>query len=78
MNIFFLDSDPQKAAQYQCDKHVVKFELGKYWMTEPPKCMPEEFKVDGLVESYRNYYRLGKKNTIQYRWTKREIPEWFQ
>jgi len=27
MNIFFLDSDPKKAAQYQCDKHVVKMIL---------------------------------------------------
>lgn len=24
MNIFYLDSDPQLAAQYQCNKHVVK------------------------------------------------------
>ena len=24
MNIFVLDKDPVKAAQYQCDKHVVK------------------------------------------------------
>jgi hypothetical protein len=24
LNIFFLDPDPIKAAQYQCDKHVVK------------------------------------------------------
>ena len=24
MNIFYLDDDPYKAAEYQCDKHVVK------------------------------------------------------
>jgi len=24
MNIFFLDQDPYKAAEYLCDKHVVK------------------------------------------------------
>ena len=24
MNIFYLDSDPQKCAEYHCDKHVVK------------------------------------------------------
>ena len=27
MNIFFLDRDPVKAAQYHCDKHVVKMIL---------------------------------------------------
>ena len=27
MNIFVLDNDPFKAAEYQCDKHVVKMVL---------------------------------------------------
>ena len=27
MNIFFLDSDPEKCAEYHCDKHVVKMLL---------------------------------------------------
>jgi hypothetical protein len=27
MNIFFLDIDPKKSAQYHCDKHVVKMIL---------------------------------------------------
>lgn len=27
MNIFYLDPDPKKAAQYHCDKHVVKMIL---------------------------------------------------
>jgi len=27
MNIFYLDKDPVKAAQYSCDKHVVKMIL---------------------------------------------------
>ena len=27
MNIFMLDKDPVKAAQYHCDKHVVKMIL---------------------------------------------------
>ena len=27
MNIFFLDVDPKKSAQYHCDKHVVKMIL---------------------------------------------------
>jgi hypothetical protein len=27
MNIFYLDKDPIKAAEYSCDKHVVKMIL---------------------------------------------------
>lgn len=27
MNIFYLDSDPKKCAQYHCDKHVIKMIL---------------------------------------------------
>ena len=27
MNIFYLDKDPVKAAEYSCDKHVVKMIL---------------------------------------------------
>jgi hypothetical protein len=38
------------------------------------KAMPEEFKVDCSVESYRNYYRFGKSELHQ--WTKRTKPEW--
>lgn len=36
--------------------------------------MPDEFKVEDPVESYRNYY-MSKKSFCN--WTKRDIPEWF-
>lgn len=42
MNIFFLDKNPAKAAQYHCDKHVVKMVLESaqllstaWWLLEP-------------------------------------------
>jgi len=45
MNIFFLDWCPVKAAQYQCDKHVVKMVLESaqllstvYHVVQPPSC----------------------------------------
>ena len=38
------------------------------------KAMPEEFKVDCSIESYRNYYKFDKADLHQ--WTKREKPEW--
>ena len=160
MNIFFLDNDIRKCAQYHCDKHVVKMiletaqllcgvhhmtpqvapqvapqvpyklshknhpcaiwsresltnylvlcELGlelcyeytyRYgrrhksqdvieWCvtnkpsivdigyTQPPKAMPDEYKVDSVVESYRNYYRGAKVSFAV--WKNREKPCWFE
>ena len=152
MNIFFLDDDIKKCAQYHCDKHVVKMiletaqllcgvhhmtpqvpyklshknhpcaiwaresltnylvlcELGlelcyeytyRYgkrhksqdvieWCvinkpsiqdigyTEPSKAMPDEYKVDSVVESYRNYYRGAKASFAV--WKNREKPFWFE
>ena len=155
MNIFFLDFDTKKCAEYHCDKHVVKMiletaqllcgvhhvigndtipipyklshknhpcaiwsreSLSNYlylcdfglelckeytyrygrrhksqdvieWclinkpnisdteFTEPPKAMPDEYKVDSVVESYRNYYIGAKKDFAK--WKNREIPDWF-
>lgn len=40
-----------------------------------PQCvMPDECKKDTVIESYRNYYRLHKREL--FKWTKREIPNW--
>ena len=151
MNIFFLDFDTQKCAEYHCDKHVVKmiletaqllcgvhhmtpqvpyklshknhpcaiwvreslsnylylcdlglelckeytYRYGKRhksqdvieWcldnkpnihdvdFTAPPKAMPDEYKVEDVIESYRNYYRGAKSGFAV--WKKRNIPEWF-
>lgn len=154
VNIFFLDWDVKKNAEYHCDKHVVKMVLetaqllcGVHHMTtpdtpnvpyklshknhpcaiwaresltnylllcelglelcyeythryerkhksqeviewcvtnlpnipdvgfsSPPKAMPEEYKVDDVVESYRNYYLGAKKSFLS--WKNREVPEW--
>jgi hypothetical protein len=49
-------------------------ELGN--MTEFPKAMPEECKVDDVVESYKRYYIMEKKDFCV--WTNRETPEWFK
>jgi hypothetical protein len=44
-------------------------------LTPAPVCMPNEYIVkNSLVESYRNYYRIGKIHLMKY--TKREIPQW--
>jgi hypothetical protein len=152
MNIFFLDYDTKKCAEYHCDKHVVKMILetaqllcGTHWIigseapyklshknhpcaiwtreslsnylylcdlglelckeytyrygkrhksqdiiewclihkpnisdlgfTTPPTAMPDEYKVESVVESYRNYYVGAKKDFCV--WKNRDIPEWF-
>jgi hypothetical protein len=43
--------------------------------TEPPKAMPDEYKVSDVIESYRNYYRGAKKSFAV--WKNSEIPSWF-
>ena len=43
--------------------------------TEPAKAMPDEYKVDDVVKSYRNYYRGGKSGFAT--WKNREVPKWF-
>jgi hypothetical protein len=155
MNIFFLDFDTKKCAEYHCDKHVVKmiletaqllcgvhhmtptstpqvpyklshknhpcsiwvreslsnylylcdlglelckeytYRYGKRhksqdvieWciinkpniedvdFTNPPKAMPDEYKVIDVVQSYRNYY-IGAKSGFT-SWKNRNTPEWF-
>lgn len=38
-------------------------------------CMPDEYKVDDPVQSYRNYY-IGAKKDIA-KWTVRSCPDWW-
>ena len=42
--------------------------------TLPPKAMPDEYKVEDVVESYRNYYMGPKKSFLS--WKNREVPDW--
>lgn len=44
--------------------------------TQPTPAMPEYCKVSDSLQSYRKYY-INEK-TYFAKWTKREIPEWFQ
>jgi hypothetical protein len=51
MNIFFLNWNPRKAAEYHCDKHVVKMIIetaqllySAHWMTNSP-LLPNAYKL---------------------------------
>ena len=48
-----------------------------FWITKPALAMPDEYKCDDPVESYRRYYTECKRNTIRMTWTKRNPPEWW-
>ena len=43
--------------------------------TVPAKAMPDQYKVEDVVQSYRNYY-LGEKKSFS-NWKNRSIPSWF-
>jgi hypothetical protein len=45
-------------------------------ITEFAKAMPDECKVSDVVESYRRYYIMEKRDFCV--WTNRNIPEWFK
>jgi hypothetical protein len=44
-------------------------------MTSFALAMPDEYKVDSTIESYRNYYK-GAKTSFAV-WKNRSIPEWY-
>jgi hypothetical protein len=44
-------------------------------LTEIPQAMPDDAKLPNVIEAYRNYYRVYKKDFAK--WTKRQTPEWF-
>ena len=50
--------------------------IGSEKFTKLPQCMPEEYKTDDYVQSYRNYYVGDKKRFAKY--TNRTTPEFMQ
>jgi hypothetical protein len=76
MNIFFLDFDTKKCAQYHCDKHVVKMILetaqllcGVHHMTDqvPTKYRPSTDQVP---------YKLSHKNHPCSIWTRSSLSNY--
>lgn len=49
--------------------------IPKSYFTEPTPAMPDEYKANDSIQSYRNYY-LGAKSAIA-AWKNREKPTWF-
>ena len=43
--------------------------------TNPPQCMPDEYKSTDTIEAYRNYY-MGEKSHFC-SWKNRPTPTWY-
>ncbi len=43
-------------------------------ITSRPKCMDDEYKLENVIDSYRNYYIHGKSHL--HVWKNREKPYW--
>ena len=56
-----------------CKKIIIPNILDR-GLTKMPCSMPDKYKVNSVVESYRNYYNGEKLSFAKY--TKRNIPYW--
>jgi len=69
MNIFYLDRDPVKSAQAQCDRHVVKMILETAQLLSTA-----HHELDGTSPAYKPTHRNHpsavwvRSNTMCYRW----------
>ena len=46
--------------------------------TDPPQCMPDEFKEECSVSAYRHFYNVDKRRSFKCVWTDREEPQWWK
>lgn len=44
--------------------------------SEPPQCMPDEYKDTCYIQAYRNYYMGDKRGMAS--WSKRFEPDWWR
>jgi hypothetical protein len=58
-----------------CYTHIHDVVFGSAKATEPPQCMPDEYKHGDLVTAYRAYY-IHKQTQIKMTWTNRQPPKW--
>ena len=66
MNIFVLDNDIEKCAQYHCDKHVVKMTL------ESAQMLSAALRLNGINQGYQ----VTHKNHPCTKWTRESLSNW--
>lgn len=54
---------------------INRLTLPQIGLTQFRLCMPDKYKVEDPVESYRNYYRGDKAHIAK--WAKRNAPNWW-
>ncbi len=57
---------------------LVPSSITKRCFSEPPQCMPDEFRRENTVEAYRAYYKQKYADGIVQYHNKRAIPEWLK
>ena len=69
--------------RHSCEDHLQwlfefpPMELGALGWKEPPKAMPDEYKISkSSIVAYRQYYRFGKADLLRY--TGRSTPHWLR
>lgn len=72
MNIFYLDSDPVVAAQYHCDKHVVKMILESSQML----CSAHRVLSGNDFCDERGFYKLAHKNHPSTKWARESYVQY--
>lgn len=67
---------------HKCESIIRSFKIGDSRLEIPDeglttfaKCMPDAYKVDDPIQSYRNYYKADKAYIAK--WSKRETPTWW-
>ena len=66
MNIFYLDKDPVRAAEYHCDKHVVKMILESSQML----CTAHRLLSGEDYCNDKGLYKLAYKNHPSTKWAR--------
>jgi hypothetical protein len=66
MNIFVLDNDIEKCAQYYCDKHVIKMIL------ESAQMLSATLRLNGIDKGYQ----VTHKNHPCTKWTRESLSNW--
>lgn len=59
----------------ECMDQIDRLNLTGLATTDFAICMPDEFKRDGAIESYRQFYISDKSRFA--RWTTRSAPSWY-
>lgn len=63
----------QSIIEFLKNSDSVKY-MKKIGLTPFEKCMPDQYKTNDAVESYRNYYKADKAYIAK--WSKRSVPNW--